>query len=134
MHLAAGQQGVVRLLDDARDHVTAVHRQVGGHDGDIAIGRERIAREVAGLGFDAVGDAVGGDEVARHLADHRQVEHHGADRGMFLGGGDAVGARAATDIHDALAARKIDLADEAAAGAQADREGRRRGSVAHRPR
>ena len=107
-----------------RDHVAAVHRQVGGHDGDVAIGRERIAREVAGLGHDAVGDAVGGDEVARHLADDRQVEHDGAERGMLLGRGNAVGPGAAADIHDAPAARQIDLPDEAAAGPQADRVGR----------
>ena len=76
-----------------------------------------------GLSFDPVANAVLGDELARHLTDDRQVEDHGADGGMLLGGRDAVGARAAADIHDALAARQIDLTNEAAAGAHADRVG-----------
>ena len=106
-----------------RNHLPAVHGQVGSHDGDIAVGRERIAREVARLCLDAVGNAVLGDEFARDLAHHGQVEHHGADGGMRLGSRDAVGPRAAADVHDALAAREIDLAHEAAACAHADRVG-----------
>ena len=106
VHLAAGQQRIVGLPDDASNHLAAVHRQVGRHDGDIAVGRERIAREIARLRLDTIAHAVLGDEFARDLADHGQVEHHGADSGMRLGSRDAVGAGAAADVHDALAARR----------------------------
>ncbi len=124
VHLAAGQQRIVCFLDDARNHLTAVHGQIGSHDGDIAVGREWIAREVARLSLDAVGDTVLGNEFARDLAHHGQVKHHGTDGGMLLRSSNAVGPRATTDVHDAFAALEVDLTNEAAACAHADRVGR----------
>ena len=45
--MTAGQQRIVCLHDDARYYIATVHRQVGSHDGHVAVGRKQIPREVA---------------------------------------------------------------------------------------
>jgi len=70
--------------------------------------------------LDAIRQAVLGDELARDLDHRRQVEDDAADVGKRLRRRDAVAAGPAAEIEDALAPREVDVAREAATGAEAD--------------
>ena len=63
---------------------------------------------------------MGGDELARHLDDGRQVEHDGAQLGVPLRRDDAAAAGAAAEVENLATSREIDLTHEATGRAQTD--------------